>query len=139
MSQVTIELPEPALRRFRRGAAAAQKALEDFLAERLVATPLPLADDLPPTLRAEIAPLEHLDDASLWNVAAQQLSPAEQAEYDSLLAAIAQSELSDTEEGRLRAIGGKARRLTLRRAHAYLILKWRGHTLPAVDEILDRT
>jgi len=139
MSQITIELPEPTLRRFRRGAAAAKKALEEFLAERLAATPVPLADDLPPALRAELAPLEHLDDAALWNAAAQRLSPAEQAEYDSLLAAAARANLSDARQTRLDALGEKARRLTLRRAHAYLILQWRGHTLPSVGDIVAGT
>lgn len=136
MSQVTIEMPEPVLRRFRNGARAAHMALEDFVAERLATTPVPLADELPETLRSELAPLEHLDDAALERVAAQQLSRSAQAEYDVLLAANGQRDLSRIERERLRELGDAARRLTLRRAHAYLILAWRGHPVPTENELV---
>ena len=126
MSQLTIELPEALLRRFRRGATAAHKSLEEFLVERLASAALPLSDDLPPDLQAELAPLERLDDAGLWQVAAEQLSASEQAQYDALLDRNSRGSLSAPEVARLHALGDRARRITLRRSHAYMILNWRG-------------
>ncbi|MCC7019085.1 MAG: hypothetical protein IT332_04990 [Ardenticatenales bacterium] len=137
MSQVTIDLPEPVLRRFRQGATAAHMALEAFVADRLATTPLPLSDDLPPDVRADLAPLERLDDAGLWRVAQEQLADAEQAQYDALLDDNARGALSAPDAELLRCIGDKARRLTLRRAHAFMILQWRGHVLPSEAGLRD--
>lgn len=44
---VTLQLPGETLQRYQRDAAVAHKALEEFLAERLIEAVPPLADDLP--------------------------------------------------------------------------------------------
>jgi uncharacterized protein YbaA (DUF1428 family) len=87
MSQtVTLQLPDETLQRYRRGAAAARKVLEEFLVDRLVeAVPL-LADDLPAPLQEELQELEHLEDEALWRVAQSQLSSDRQRLYRRLLA-----------------------------------------------------
>jgi hypothetical protein len=51
---VTLFLPEETLQRYRRGATAARKLLEEFLVECLLETVPPLADDLPSPLREEL-------------------------------------------------------------------------------------
>jgi hypothetical protein len=39
------------------------------------------------------------------------------------------------EKEKLHALGEEARRLTLKKAHAYMLLKWRGHAIPSPEEL----
>jgi hypothetical protein len=51
------------------------------------------------------------------------------------LAKNAAGSLTVGERKKLNALGDEARQLTLKKAHAYLLLKWRGHTIPSSEEI----
>jgi hypothetical protein len=113
----------------------ARKRLEEFLVERLLEAVLPLADDLPSPLQEELQMLEHLDDDALWQVARCQLPPTHQRLYSRLLTKNNQGTLTVQEQEKLHALGEQARILTLKAAHAYLVLKWRGHRIPAPEEL----
>ena len=128
---VTLQLPGETLQRYRQGAAIAHKALEEFLAERLVEAVPPLADDLPSPLNEELKVLESLDDDALWQVAQSQLPPASQRLYSRLLRKNSQGTITAHEKKKLHALGDEARHLTLKKAHAYMLLKWRGHDVPS--------
>lgn len=132
---VTLLLPEETLQRYRRGATAARKLLEEFLVERLLETVPPLADDLPSPLREELQALEHLGDAALWQVARSQLPPARQRLYSRLLVRQSQGMITAQEQETLHGLGEQARLLTLKAAHAYMVLKWRGHHVPLAEEL----
>lgn len=128
---VTLYLPEEMLDRYRRGAAVARMDLDAFIAERLAETPPPLADDLPDSVRAELKSLEEGDDQALWQAAECRLPDGKQEEYDCLLSKHAEGPLTADDEQKLRELGEEARRLTLKRAHALMLLKWRGHGVPS--------
>lgn len=132
---VTLQLPEETLQRYLQGAAAAHKVLEEFLVERLVEAVPPLADDLPSPLHEELKTLENLDDDALWKVAQSQLLPARQRLYSRLLTKNSQGTITAREKKILEALGEEARRLTLKKAHAYMLLKWRGHRIPSREEL----
>jgi hypothetical protein len=132
---VTLQLPDETLQRYRWGATAARKALEEFLAERLMEAVPPLAGDLPSPLGEELKALENLDDEALQRVAQSQLPPASQRLYNRLLAKNSRGTITAREEETLRALGEQARRLTLKKAHAYMLLKWRGHHIPSREEL----
>lgn len=132
---VTLQLPDEALQRYQRGATVARKVLEEFLAERLVEAVPPLADDLPSPLHEELEVLENLDDEALWKIAQSQLSPTHQRLYSRLLAKNSQGVITADEKEKLRTLGEEARRLTLKKAHAYMLLKWRGHHIPSPEEL----
>ncbi len=132
---VTLQLPDETLQRYRRGATAARKLLEEFLIERLVEAIPPLADDLPSPLHEELKALEQLDDDTLWQVARSQLPPARQRQYSRLLAKNSQGTITAREKEILHTLGEQARLLTLKTAHAYLLLKWRGHRIPSPEEL----
>ena len=134
---ITLELPDEAIQRYQRGATAARKRLEEFLVERLVEVPLPLADDLPPPLAETLRTLETLDDETLWAIARSQLPPDQQDLYDHLLQKNSQGLLTASEEETLYTLGKEARLLTLKKAHAYMLLKWRGHAIPSMEELPD--
>ncbi len=130
---ITIELPEEILRRYRHGASAARKDLEDFVVERLNESAPPLIDDLPSTLREELRAMEDKDKKALLKIAQSRLPVAQQRLYSRLLRANSQGEITPREQAKLHMLGERARRLTLRKAHAYLLLKWRGQPVPPGD------
>ena len=72
---ITLQLPDETLQRYRRGAMAARKLLEEFLIERLVEAVPPLADNLPSPVHEELQTLEQFDDDALWQIARSRLSP----------------------------------------------------------------
>lgn len=132
---VTVQLPEDALHRFRRGAGAARKPLEEFLADRLMDAVPPLVEDLSPRLRDELDALEQLDESALREVAESRLSPGQQREYSRLLTKNSSGSITSAERNKLEDLGEEARRLTLKKAHAYLLLKWRGHAIPSPHDL----
>jgi len=124
---VTLYLPEDTLQRYRRGEAVAGKGLDEFIADRLAELGPPLADDLPDSLRDELKSLEEADDQTLWQAARCCLSAEKQEQYDRVLVKHAEGSLTTDERRRLHELGDEARRLTLKKAHALMLLKWRGH------------
>jgi hypothetical protein len=132
---VVLQLSDETAQRYRRGAIVARKVLEEFLVERLTDAVPPLADDLPSPLREEMEALENLDDEVLWEVARSQLSLAKQRLYSRLLHKNSQGTITAREKETLYALGEEARRLTLKKAHAYMLLKWRGHRIPSQEEL----
>lgn len=136
MSQsVTLELPEEMLLRYQQGAAAARKSLEKFIVDRLSEAIPPLVDEGHTSIDEELATLESLDDQALWAIAQSHLPSYQQERYDALLTQNSQGALTDSETVTLHALGEEARRLTQKKAHAYMLLKWRGHTIPTLDTI----
>ncbi len=131
---ITIQLPIDTLARYQHGAKVAHKKLEEFLTDRLVNLPLPLAKDLPLPLSRELRELENLDHRALWEVARSSLSSIEQMQYDDLLTKNSSDTLAEHEQKLLNELGQKARLLTLKKAHALMLLQWRGYSIPKLDE-----
>ena len=132
---VTLQLQDEMLQRCQRGATAARKLLEEFLVDRLMEILPPVADEVPSPLREELSALEHLDDEALWQMAQGQLSPAHQRLYSRLLTKNSQGTITAQEKNTLQALGDEARLLTLKKAHASLILRWRGHRVPTSEAL----
>ena len=132
---VTLHLSDETLQRYQRGATAARKRLEEFLSERLLEAVPPVADELPSPLQEELKILEQLDDDTLWQVARSQLPPARQRLYSRLLRKNSQGTLTGPEQDMLQTLGEQTRLLTLKAAHAYMLLKWRGHRIPSLEEL----
>jgi hypothetical protein len=86
-------------------------------------------------LHEELEALEQLDNDALWQVAQSRLSPALQRQYSRLLTKNSQGTITAREQETLRTLGEQARLLTLKTAHAYLLLKWRGHRVPSPEEL----
>lgn len=134
---ITLALPDDTLQRYQRGAVAARKPLEEFLVERLVEAKPPLPTDLPSPFADDLAILETLNDEALWQVAKSQLSVNDQKLYDRLLEKNSSGTITPAETKTLQALGDEARRLTLKKAHAFMLLKWRGHDLPDLNALAD--
>lgn len=134
---VIVQLPRETLQRFQRGAGAAGKSLEDFLADRLMDAIPNLPEDVPPSVRAELDAMEQWDDSALWAATEMRLPPSRQRVYSRLLTKSSTGRITSCERERLSVLGDEARWLTLKKARAYLLLKWRGAELPSIQELTD--
>ena len=142
MSQtVVLDLPEETLLRYRKGAEAARKPLEEFLVDRLkeAAPPYdPSVDSSSIMTTEEISDeFNQLSDEALCEIAGQHLPADQQEEYDRLLEKNRMGLLSVSEKRAMEELGNRARQLTLRKAQAFMILKWRGHELSIPDTLQD--
>jgi hypothetical protein len=132
---VTLHLPDDALERYRRGAAVAGKQLDEFLVDRLAELVPPLAEDLPHSLRDDLKALEELDDQRLWEATRGGMTHERQREYERLLSRQSEGALSMDDRRNLDELGEEARRLAVRKAHAFMLLRWRGHRIPSREDL----
>lgn len=129
MQTVTIKLPEPLYRFARQVAEITKQPLEVILRDSIAHT-LPPLDDVPPEEAVELAELTGLDDSTLWREARATMTAAEQAEMHELLDRQEAGELTSSERARLQDLLDTYGRLTVRKAHAYLLLARRGYRVP---------
>ncbi len=128
---VTLELPEPLYQRLKARAEQAQRRVEEELLE-VVATAVPVADDLPDDLADALSPLALLDAAALWRAARTQL-PADAADQLADLNRKRQREgLTEAEAQQAAALLRQYERAMLIRAQAAALLKQRGHDVSSL-------
>lgn len=123
---VTVTLSSEVWQWARRGALASRKPVEEFISDRLNDTILPQRADLLVHGDEELKKLEQLDDKGLREIAHSQLSPERQQLYSQLLEKNSQGVLIPQEKILLHQVGDEARRLTLKKSHAVMLLQWRG-------------
>ncbi len=62
-------------------------------------------------------------------------APDKRRKYDRLLEKNSAGTIAAVEREQLRELRSESERLMLRKAHAYALLKWRGHALPPLDKL----
>ena len=129
VASVTVQIPQPLYHRLERAAVRLQKPVEDLLAETLQAV-LPPADEISPSIQAEIATLDDLDDAELRDVAESEMALRDQQALDRLLDLQSMRPLTDDEAARLEGLRADYGRILLRKARAFALLAERGQPLP---------
>jgi hypothetical protein len=135
MSQpvLTLELPEDVYERVRRTAKGMKQPVEQALVA-IVKAATPSLAKVPLEYRAALEALEDLGSDELWQAAEGRLSLAKQRRLEALLDKNKQGELSNRERQALSGLRSEGDRLTLRRAYACLLLKYRGHRIPSLME-----
>ena len=88
------------------------------------------SDDAPPEHQAELAAMDRLDDDALWKLARGGRSEAEMVRYNELLEQSAAGTLDDAGRSELEMLRREADRFMLIKAHAAVLLRWRGHSVP---------
>ena len=129
---VTLQLPEGIYERVLRTAEATQRSIEEVLVRTIEAGMPPTVDDLPLSYREEFLAMERLRDEELLEIAQSVMPAAQQRRYSALLRKNQQGTITENEGEQLTQLGAIARKLTLQKAHAYAILKWRGRSIPAL-------
>jgi hypothetical protein len=131
---VTLELPQTIYLPARRMAEATNRPLEDLLVSALKAS-LPSLDGLPVELADRLVELENLDDESLSQVMLSKVPAVQQRELDRLLHKNQAGTLADQERRKLDQLQREADRVMLRKARAAVLLRFRGHRLPTLEEL----
>lgn len=131
---VTLELPQTIYLPARRMAEVTNRPLEDLLVCALEAS-LPPLDGLPSELVEDLVGLESLDDESLRQVMVSKVPTAQQDELDRLLRKNQAGTLTEQERQKLDRLQREADRVMLRKARAAVLLRFRGHRLPTLEEL----
>jgi len=127
---VTVGIPQDIYDRLKESAQVTKKPVEELIGQSVKAGMPPSLKNLPPEYREECLATERLSDKQLMQVAESTLPIGQERRYSSLLRKNQTGRLSDHEREQLRQLGAEARRLTLRKAYAYALLRWRGHRIP---------
>jgi hypothetical protein len=128
-----ITIPESLSTRLRQLARRRQQPVETIVADRLFTALDDELDSLPTGEQAELRALHHLSIDALRAIAAEQMSPANQALMAQLMERNSQGELSQDERKTLVALVERGERLMLRKAEAAATLVQRGY---APDELM---
>jgi len=131
---VTLELPQTIYLPARRMAEVTNRSLEDLLVSALKAS-LPPLDGLPSELVEDLVELESLDDESLRQMMVSKVPTAQQRELDRLLRKNQAGTLTEQERQKLDRLQREADRVMLRKARAAVLLRFRGHRLPTLEEL----
>jgi hypothetical protein len=96
---------------------------------------MPSLDKVPPEYRPELERMETFSDEELFEATKVRLSSTRQRRLNNLLRKNQAEGLNKRERESLRELSKEADRLTLCRAYAFLLLKQRGHRIPALAEL----
>ena len=138
MTVRTITVTIPAMLFFPLAAAARSSAqsLDVVVAQSLERTlPPHLVALLPNDLQAELDAMEQLSDAALRAIAYSIVPPERSAQMDDLIALKQDGTITADQQAQLSALRAESEALMVRKAHAFVLLKSRGHTPPPIDQL----
>jgi hypothetical protein len=130
-----MQLSEETYARLKQACEVLQQPLETVLIHTIQAGLPPSVDDLPSEQQEAFTVMARLSDRKLWAIARSVLPPARQRRLTQLLSKNQSGVLSARERRALEALHREVNLLTLRKAHAYALLKWRGRSVPVLAEL----
>jgi hypothetical protein len=108
--------------------AVVAQSLERTIPPHLVAL-------LPTTLQAELDAMEQLSDEALRAIAYSVALPERGEQMDELIALKQAGTITPHQQEQLSALRSEAEALMVRKAHAFVLLKNRGHVPPPIDQL----
>lgn len=126
---ISFPIPDNLYHRLQETAVRLQKPVSELVTETLQAA-LPLPDDIPADIRAEVTALDSLNNEDLQTVAQSEMVQAEQNELEKLVDYQGIRPLTPSEMTRLETLQQEYGRTLLRKARAYALLAARGNALP---------
>lgn len=134
MRTLTIRLPDEVYARLQHAACGHEKHVSQ-VAVQMLSTALPPDDTLPQSIQQELRVLGSLSDDVLWAVARSKMAASKQRRWKRLLDKNRQGTLTESERQKLEQLTAEGDHLTLYKAHAYLLLKERGHRIPELERL----
>lgn len=131
---ITVELSEEVYERVKRTAQGMKRPLGRVLAS-IVKAATPSLEKVPTQYRSELESMETLGDEELWRIAESRVPAEHQRRLARLLGKSQSNGLTEREQQTLARLRNESDRLTLRKAYAYLLLKYRGHRIPSFPEL----
>ncbi|MBM4423939.1 MAG: hypothetical protein FJ030_11165 [Chloroflexi bacterium] len=131
---VTIQIPDTLYEPIRRAAQATNQPLEAVVLTALQ-TSLPSLEGLSADTQAELVSLEALSDEALWRVMLERMPADRQSALETLLDKNKTGQLNEPEHNQLAALQESADLITLRKARAAVLLRFRGLRIPTPAEL----
>ena len=131
---ITVELPDEVYEQVKRAAQGMKRPLARALAS-IVKAATPSLEKVPTQYRSELESMETLGDEELWKIAESRMPAEHQRRLARLLAKSQSDGLTERQQQTLARLRNEADRLTLRKAYAYLLLKYRGQRIPSLPEM----
>lgn len=132
---LTINLSNELYQQLQQAATLSQQPLDTIIAQSLSHSLPPLLEDIPQPYQADIYPLLSMTDTELEDEAKKVFAPDRWAEYEALLEHKKERVLSPQETARLDQLRREADLVTFRKAYAAVLLKRRGHQVPAPAQL----
>jgi predicted transcriptional regulator len=134
--QVTIELPEPVFRQLVRIAEATQQSVAALIAQSVVSNLPPSVENAPLEMQAELMQMQTLSIEELLVIAQATVDSGQHERHVNLLEKHQDGLLTLTERQELTDLRLAADGLMLRKAYAWSILRWRGHRVPLLKDLV---
>jgi len=131
---VHLQVPPSVYRLAKKTAEATSRPVEQVLVDVLSAA-TPVSEDVPPELQTELDAFAQVSDDELLSIARRSFPDDQRRIYDRLLKKNDAGAITPAERDQLEDLRQASERLTLQKAHAYAILKWRGHVLPSLTKV----
>ncbi|MGH9801470.1 MAG: hypothetical protein ACRD82_13985, partial [Blastocatellia bacterium] len=131
---ITLEMPDSIFEPIRRAAEATKQPVESLLLINLQAS-LPSLEGLPQETQRNLESLETLSDESLWQAMLETVSQNRQQRISELLDANQSGAITEAERHELSSLQHQADLVMLRKAHAAVLLRFRGKRLPTLAEL----
>ena len=93
---------------------------------------------IPRRFRADLQAMEQLSDDDRWKMSRQAVDVKDQRRYWRLVKKSRLGRLTEREQHVLSELRATIDRVILRKAYAYVLLKWRGHRAPSLSELESR-
>lgn len=130
---VAVHIPETLFLKLKRAADLTHRSVEDVAVTSLEAA-LPAASNLPVAIANELAAMHLFSDEALWAATAPSFSLTEEYRLDQLNAAAGERDLTPAEKAEQQSLIAAYHRSVLRRAQALAILAQRGHRVPVTGK-----
>lgn len=133
--QIALTLPDELYRKLRQVAEVTRRPLEAVALQALSDNLPDLPPHLPLPMREELETLNQLSDDELWLLLEEKMDAIEQHEYSHLQHQNSLGQLNKQQTERFETLYKKANVLTLKKAYAGVLLKWRGQRIPTLAEL----
>lgn len=132
---LTLVLSDDVYRYLREVADLTRQPLAELVSQSVKGNLPPRPADAPVEMRSELLAMQTMSDSELRQIAASQIAPEQQLHHQNLLDKNSEGNINALERTELAALRLNADQLMVRKAYAWSLLRWRGHSLPARNDI----
>ncbi|MDM8557391.1 hypothetical protein [Candidatus Parabeggiatoa sp. HSG14] len=134
--ELTLELPKNLFQQLAQIAKLTHQSIESLAIQSISSNLPPTIENAPLEMQASLQKLQTLSIEKLLNVANAQIPANQQQRHLTLLTENQTTELMSFEKRQeLGELGQLADQLTLKKAYAWAILRWRGYRIPNLEEL----
>lgn len=133
--RLTVELPEPIFQALAKIAELTNQSLEEIAAQSIISNLPPSADNAPAQMQESLLEMQRLPIDELLKIAHSQVPLEQQQRHYTLLEKNQLATITPEERKELSDLRSVADQLMLQKAYAWAVLRWRGHRVPALEEL----